>query len=168
MLRVLQQAGALACALIPSFLATTWALAWPWGSKGAIAFSTVVRNGPVLPLRAHRFSSHVLSRILFKRRSAFTNANSAEPTGKSIWSTSLPIRYRFRGHEQTSKSLPSGRASRRRVWARVADRRAAEIRVPSPRCKIRSVADPHGAGCPSSSGAVYGGSPDTEARWLHW
>ena len=81
--------------LIPSFLATTWALAWPWGSKGAIAFSTVVRNGPVLPLRAFRFSSHVLSRILFKRRSAFTSANSAEPTGKSISSTSLPNSISF-------------------------------------------------------------------------
>ena len=56
--------------LIPSFLATTFACAWPWGSNGAIVFSTVMRNAPVLRLRELKVSSHTLSRILFKRGSA--------------------------------------------------------------------------------------------------
>jgi transposase InsO family protein/transposase-like protein len=81
--------------LMPSFLAMMLACAWPWGSKGAIAFSTVTRNAPLLLLRAVTVSSHTLSRILFKRGSALSNAHSAEPAGKTILSASPPNSMSF-------------------------------------------------------------------------
>ena len=75
---------------MPSACATTLARADPCGSSGAIAFSTLTRNGPTLIRRFARKASQSLTMILLRYGSALTNRRSPVPAGSTISSKSLP------------------------------------------------------------------------------